>query len=318
MPPHDARPGSWRGAIAALPASCRADAEKLWTEGAKLPGPAVARLRAACGGDLAAAMVRLLPLAAHFAVTPLSGYRVGAVAAGARNDGGAPALYLGANLEFPGLALNFTVHAEQSAVNHAWLSGEAGLSALAVSAAPCGHCRQFLQEVAPRGDLRLHLPERIPGRVTTLALSDLLPRAFGPSDLGVRGGLMAPKRRAGLKLENRAPRDPLVADALAAARASYSPYRAGRIRPAAGVAIQTADGRTATGRLATNAAYNPGLLPLPAALALARLQRPPAEPLALRRCVLVERPAGSGQRHACEALLAALAPSVRLERWEVS
>jgi cytidine deaminase len=313
MPRSDVRSASWRRAVAALPAACRADADALWSDGAVLRGPAVARLREASGGDLATAMLRLLPLAARFAMAPLSHYRVGAVAAGAADDGGAPALYLGANLEFPGLALNFTVHAEQSAVNHAWLSGETGLQALAVSAAPCGHCRQFLQEVDPSGGLALHLPGPVPGHATTLRLREILPQAFGPADLGVRGGLMAPAGPSRLKLADPVTGDPLVALALAAARAGYSPYPAGKSRPRAGVALQLADGSLSPGRLATNAAYNPGLLPLASALAGAQMRQRPGTPVAVRRAVLVERPAGSGQRLASEALLAAVAPGLRLD-----
>jgi cytidine deaminase len=313
MPRRDARPISWRRAIAALPAACQADADGLWSGGAVLRGPAVARLRAGCGGDLATAMLRLLPLAAEFAVAPLSHYRVGAVAAGAADDGGAPALHLGANLEFPGLALNFTVHAEQSAVNHAWLRGETGLRALAVSAAPCGHCRQFLQEVDSSGALPLHMPGPVPGQATTLRLREILPRAFGPGDLGVRGGLMAPVGPTRLKMAGAASRDPLTVTALAAARAGYSPYPAGTSRPLAGAAVELADGSVCAGRLAANAAYNPGLLPLASALAYAQLQHRPGRPVVVRRAVLVERPADSGQRLASEALLAAVAPGVRLE-----
>ncbi len=311
------RPDAWREAVERFPAALRPELDALWSRGGRLAPDVVARLRWDCGGDLARLMVRLLPLAAQYATAPLSAYRVGAVAAGVCAEGQSPTLYFGANLEFPGLALNYTVHAEQSAVNHAWLCGERSLSALAVSAAPCGHCRQFLNEATPDGSLPLHLPGPIPGEVSTLLLKELLPQAFGPADLGVRGGLLGTPRRANLRVGRDAGRDPLVAAALAAARTSYSPYRAGRARPLAGVAIELADGSTVTGRLAANAAYNPGLLPLSAALAFARLQHPPGAPLRVRRCVLVERSAESGQRLATAALLAAIAPRVRLEHHEV-
>ena len=56
-------------------------------------------------------------------------------------------LYFGANYEFPGQALSFTVHAEQAATMHAISFGETGIDLLAVSAAPCGYCRQFLNEL---------------------------------------------------------------------------------------------------------------------------------------------------------------------------
>lgn len=40
------------------------------------------------------------------------------------------------------------VHAEQSLLANAAWHGESALERLAVSAAPCGHCRQFYSELA--------------------------------------------------------------------------------------------------------------------------------------------------------------------------
>ena len=56
-------------------------------------------------------------------------------------------LYVGVNLEFPCLPLHNSVHAEQFLVVNAIQHGERELVKLAVSAAPCGHCRQFLSEL---------------------------------------------------------------------------------------------------------------------------------------------------------------------------
>ncbi len=39
------------------------------------------------------------------------------------------------------------IHAEQCLIANALLHGERGLRKLAVSAAPCGHCRQFYSEL---------------------------------------------------------------------------------------------------------------------------------------------------------------------------
>ncbi len=50
-------------------------------------------------------------------------------------------------MEFASQALSFTINAEQSAANNAWLHGEEGVQIVAVSAAPCGNCRQFLKEL---------------------------------------------------------------------------------------------------------------------------------------------------------------------------
>lgn len=71
-----------------------------------------------------------------------------------------------------------TVHAEQSAISHAWLRGEKGLAAVTVNYTPCGHCRQFMNELNSGLDLRIHLPGRAPH-----TLRDYLPDAFGPKDL---------------------------------------------------------------------------------------------------------------------------------------
>ena len=79
----------------------------------------------------------LLPLAAKFSIAPISDFNVGAVAIG-----GSGKLYLGANLEFIGVPLSTSLHAEQSAILNARDHGETSISGLVVSAAPCGHCRQ--------------------------------------------------------------------------------------------------------------------------------------------------------------------------------
>ena len=84
-------------------------------------------------------MLALLPLAQLFALPPTSEYRVGVVCQGRTG-----ALYLGANLEIAGESLGFTVHGEQSAIINALVQGEREVGRLAATAAPCGHCRQFL------------------------------------------------------------------------------------------------------------------------------------------------------------------------------
>ena len=94
-------------------------------------------------------MVDLLPLARTYARPPISNYLVGAVARGVSGD-----LYLGANIEIPGHSLGFSVHGEQFALSNAYMHSEKGIAAIAVTAAPCGHCRQFINEMAPAGDTR--------------------------------------------------------------------------------------------------------------------------------------------------------------------
>lgn len=56
-------------------------------------------------------------------------------------------LYVGVNLEFARLPVNNSVHAEQFLVVNALHHGEQAIEKMAVSAAPCGHCRQFYSEL---------------------------------------------------------------------------------------------------------------------------------------------------------------------------
>lgn len=52
---------------------------------------------------------------------------------------------------------------------------------------PCGRCRQVLNEAAQMGgrDLIIHCAAAEGDQVVTLRLSELLPHAFGPADLGL-------------------------------------------------------------------------------------------------------------------------------------
>lgn len=308
------RPAGWQQAIAGFPEELRPELDALWDLGGALAPDLVARLLGAGGGDLGAVMMRLLPLAGHYAVVPASHYPVGTVVAGLARRGRAPALYFGANHEFRGIALSFTVHAEQAAINHAWLRGERGVAALAVTAAPCGYCRQFLNELATAGSLDIYLP-RVggTGHVRT-SVAELLPAAFGPTALGVTAGLMRPRRRP-LRLEIRRRRgaDAVIDAALAAAEASYAPYPTDRSGQFAGVALELADGSIWPGRYAGNAAYNPSMSPLESAISLASLSRSRDAGGAIKRCVLVEVPTLASQRSATEAVLAVTAPDVTLE-----
>ena len=110
-------------------------------------------------------MIVLLPIAQTYAVCPISNFKVGAVI-----EGDSGALHFGANFEAGGHALGFTIHAEQSAVAHALAHSETGVRRIAVTAAPCGHCRQFLNELPDAGRLSVLLPGR-----DAAVLSDLLP-----------------------------------------------------------------------------------------------------------------------------------------------
>jgi cytidine deaminase len=202
---------------------------------------------------MAELMLALVPFATAYAQPAISKYFVGAVAQGATTQ----SLYFGANMEFVGGALSFTTHAEQSATTNAWINGEQGLIQLAVSAAPCGYCRQFLYEITTAAKLMVLLTEGSPGLLTSF-----LPNAFGPGDLGVTAALMSPDAH-GLVLDASS-QDPLILGALAAANASYAPYT----KSYAGAAVLTRSGAIYAGRLAENAAYNPSMSPLESALTM--------------------------------------------------
>jgi len=248
-------------------------------------------------------VLELLPWAEAYTSPPISNFRVGAIALGVSG-----ALYAGANLEFPGESLSFTVHAEQAAVYNAWTHGETGVALIASTAAPCGYCRQFLNELTTASELRVMLPGRPPA-----PLAALLPAAFGPRDLGFPGGLMQPATVSLTLAEPSA--DPVTAAALAAAKAAYAPYSG----TYAGIGLRTADGSLYQGRYAENAAFNPSLSPLQGALIALALAR--GSYAAIEAAVLVEASDAAGghlqhsasQRASAVAVLAAVAPTVPLQ-----
>lgn len=188
-------------------------------------------------------LIRLIPIAKSYARPPISEYMVGTAALG--NSG---SVYLGVNLEFAGLPLNNAVHGEQFLIANARNHGETGIAKLAISAAPCGHCRQFLHEFDCEEQLEVLIPNHPPEK-----LSFFLPKAFGPRDLGL---MESPWNR--YSEEGGKP----FAIALAAAQNSHAPYSKSK----AGIAIQTADGSVYAGSYMENAAFNPSLSPLHAAL----------------------------------------------------
>lgn len=214
------------------------------------------------GLGVADLMLLLIPLASERAMPGLSGYRVGAVGEGLSGD-----LYFGANLEISKGPLSLTVHAEQAMVVNAMGYREAGISRLAISAPPCGVCRQFLYELSTAQSLEILLANTQP-----VQLIDILPGAFGPADLGLEGGLMGTTTQK-IKLSKQAP-DRMKQLACDAANKSYAPYT-GSI---AGIAIRLSDDVTFSGFVIENAAYNPSLLPIQVAISkLAMAGRNPQE-----------------------------------------
>lgn len=240
-----------------------------------------------------AVLRRLAKAARVLADPPISSFAVGAALVGAKTG----RVYLGGNIEFPGAAIGQSIHAEQAAFANAWHAGETGIAALVVTAMPCGHCRQFLWETL--GPKTSRFSVTVGAR--TQRIDRLLPHAFGPADLGGKYGAMsAPPARLA------APGNALVEAACAAARRSYAPHTRGH----AGLALQLADDSVFAGRYAENAAYNPSLPPLQAALILRHLAGKTRVPIA--RAVLVAAPAAIDHAVQAEALLALVAPGVKL------
>jgi cytidine deaminase len=258
-----------------------------------IPSDRAAALARALGGNADRLVVALLPLARVYSRAPISGFHVGSVCRGKSGN-----LYLGANLELAGQGLGTAVHAEQSAIVNAHRHGERGVTALASSAPPCGLCRQFLAE------LGANAPRILLADGSATALSDLLPRSFGPADLGVLRGPFDGESHP-LAVDPRA--EPLVAAAAEAAAASWAPYT----HAWSGVALETDAGAIFAGGYLENAAFNPSVGPLQAALVSLVLNGRSTS--AIRRVALVEvAPAPISQAPAAEAVLSTLAPRAKL------
>lgn len=217
-------------------------------------------------------LLALLPIAAALAKPPISEFYVGAIAKGKSGD-----IYMGANLELPGEALFHSVHAEQSAISHAWLSGESQIVDMIVNASPCGHCRQFMNELVDGAKIAIHLPAQ-----DSHSLAYYLPYAFGPTDLNVTSPLLA-KHEMEFALDSS---DPMIIEGLDHAGLSYAPYT----QSYAAVVLETADGATYCGRYAENAAFNPSMLPMQ--MALSNLTRHNREFSEISRAVLIESSQG--------------------------
>lgn len=190
----------------------------------------------------------LLPIAAAFSYAPISNFYVGAIARGLSGN-----LYFGANMELFGVQLGQTVHAEQSAISHAWMKGERGLTDITINFSPCGHCRQFMNEISTAKNLKVQLPDS-----DEKQLLDYLPEAFGPNDLGIESGLMSEVVHSFTFKDDNI----LLEKAVDAMNMSHAPYT----NNFSGLAIEMTCGRVFLGAYAENAAFNPSLPPLQVAL----------------------------------------------------
>nr|XP_043624066.1 cytidine deaminase 1-like [Erigeron canadensis] len=222
----------------------------------------------------------LVKQAQDLARPPISNFHVGTV--GLSSDG---RIFFGANIEFPGLPLHHSIHAEQFLItNLAAHGGGPKLLYMAVSAAPCGHCRQFLQELREVSDTQIIITDEHPENNDYKPISSILPHPFGPFDLlDQEMPLILEKHDNGLcfKDENFITQNGnlsnlangycelakkndgiLKLEALEAARGSHAPYSG----CPSGVALMDCDGNVYKGSYMESAAYNPSMMPVQAAL----------------------------------------------------
>lgn len=246
------------------------------------------------GLDRKELLVQLIPIARVFARPPISGYKVGEAALGKSGN-----IYLGVNLEFLGLPLNAAVHGEQFLIANARSNGESEIAVIALPAAPCGHCRQFLNELDETGQMEILIPN-----CTPRTLFSLLPEAFGPKDLGLAADLLAQPSEC----PSFAHESPIVEKASKAAFCSYAPYSNSK----SGVAIRTMDGKIYSGSYLENAAFNPSLSPLQAAVVALVMDLREYEEIS--EVVLVEQSGAKiSQEEPTIALLKQLAPNAKFE-----
>ncbi|KAJ4951567.1 hypothetical protein NE237_028399 [Protea cynaroides] len=244
-------------------------------------------------------VLQLLPClvksAQKLARPPISKYHVGAVGLGSSGR-----IFLGANIEFPGLPLHHSIHAEQFLVTNAVIHGETQLKYIAVSSAPCGHCRQFLQEIRGASEIKILITSTENGggdhqaqadddeALSFRLLSTFLPHRFGPDDLLDKDVplLLETHHNAVVFIdgdgdahhhhhENNVMNGDVISNgdvtnyqnnlkcaALEAANKSHAPYSG----CPSGVALMDVEGKIYKGSYKESAAYNPSLGPVQAAL----------------------------------------------------
>ena len=292
----------------------KAELSSLVKPGGLVPASTVQRLLEQKSISVETLMLYFVPIAAQYSAAPVSNFEVGAVIAGLPTSNFAPNLYLGANAEFENQSHATAIHAEQSAVANAYSNDETGISMLAVSAAPCGYCRQFLNEIPETASMPVIFKDQMDSIVRT-QLEQLLPKAFGPIDLGIEGGFMHNRSQAHTYSlsPSMGESDPLTQKAAeAAVEQSYAPYTG----DFAGIALQMSDGEIISGVNIENAAFNPGLDPL--RMALSEVFRRQLTVASITRAVLVEMQGFCVQKNFCSALLSSLAPQLELEYYSLS
>ncbi|CCQ10977.1 Cytidine deaminase [Pseudoalteromonas luteoviolacea B = ATCC 29581] len=245
--------------------------------------------------DVEALMIELLPVAAKFALPPISKFYVGAIAL-ERTSANSGNLYFGANLEFSDQALGLVVHAEQSAINNAWLNGAKQIDLIAITDAPCGHCRQFMNEMHNADALSINLPHK------RTSLRRLLPEDFGPKDLDNHESLFQSTKQA-LSFSMT------ISDALCETVCrSYAPYTGNYCA----VELETNKGRFVGGYI-ENAAYNPSLSPLQSALSQIQMSGYKLEEISITNITLVEQEGKKNQLGVVKAVISSLGYEIAIK-----
>ena len=245
----------------------------------------------------------LMPLAASMSTSTISGFCVGAIVEGYRENAQGP-FYLGANLEISGQPLKMTIHAEQSAISNAWHQGETRLRRLYVNEAPCGHCRQFMNELNQVEDMEFVVNRLANDQKKIYRISDLLPDAFGPANLKQEERLLSASVES---LTSPEPEDALVVAATEAAGQSYAPYSGCR----SGIALLLESGDIITGQYAENVAFNPGMTAIEAALCNLRLNNLGKPESKIVDAVLLEKSTDISHRASVEAILEGMNTKLR-------
>lgn len=245
----------------------------------------ISELKSTFNCELEQLLKALLPVAASFSQAPISDFNVGAIAYDAVTE----SAFMGANLEFAHQALNLAVHAEQAAINNAWMNGAKSIDLMVITDAPCGHCRQFMNEIEGAETLKVLLPN------IETTLSNLLPHSFGPKDLGNQRRLLSEQNS-----EISAKSSKISDDLRAQLALAYAPYSK---NPSA-VEIVTVDHGRFYGRYAENVAYNPSLPPMQSALSQLALAGLSLNDVEIKSITLVEFAKTCNQKAVADAVLA--------------
>lgn len=117
---------------------------------------------------------------AKHAYAPYSHFHVGAAVLAASGK-----VYGGANIE--NASYGATICAERAAIFKAVNAGERKLVAIAVTATPCGMCRQVMREFSDPKTFRIYVAACAKD-VKAYTLDELLPESFGPDNLAISQG----------------------------------------------------------------------------------------------------------------------------------